>query len=201
LLRLTATDIACERGGREVLSRLSLSVAAGELLAVTGPNGAGKSTLLRLLAGLLRPSAGTIRLDPEEDLLRAQRVHYLGHLDGLKPGFTLAENLDFWRRLDDRPDRIAIEALEAVGLKELAETPVHYLSAGQRRRVAIARLLVTQRPVWLLDEPSAGLDAAAEGRLGAIIGAAQDRGVIVIAASHQTLPVAPTIMLHLGAAA
>jgi heme exporter protein A len=200
-LRLTAIDIGCERGGREILSRLSLSVAAGELLAVTGPNGSGKSSLLRLLGGLLRPSAGEIRLEPEDDLPRAQRVHYLGHLDGLKDGFTVAENLDFWRKLDDRPDRPALEALEAVGLRALAETPVHYLSAGQRRRVAIARLLVTRRPVWLLDEPSAGLDAAAEGRLGAIIGAAQDSGTIVIAASHQSLPVVPTATLQLGAAA
>jgi heme exporter protein A len=198
VLRLTATDIACERGGREIFSRLSLSVAAGELLAVTGPNGAGKSTLLRLLAALLRPSAGEIRLEPEDDLPRPQRVHYLGHLDGLKSGFTVAENLDFWRKLDDRPDRPAPEALEAVGLKELAETPAHYLSAGQRRRVAVARLLVTRRPVWLLDEPSAGLDAAAEGRLGAIVGEAQDRGTVVVAASHQSLPVAPTATLRLG---
>jgi heme exporter protein A len=198
VLRLTATDIACERGGREVLSRLSLSVGEGELLAVTGPNGSGKSTLLRLLAGLLRPAVGEIRLEPEDDLPRPQRIHYLGHLDGLKPGFTVTENLDFWRKLDDRPDRPTPEALDAVGLRELAGTPVHYLSAGQRRRVAIARLLVTQRPVWLLDEPSAGLDTAAEGRLGAIIGQAQDRGTIVIAASHQALPVAPTATLQLG---
>ncbi len=200
-MRLTAIDIGCERGGREILSGLSLSAAAGELLAVTGPNGSGKSSLLRLLGGLLRPSAGEIRLEPEDDLPRPQRVHYLGHLDGLKTGFTVAENLDFWRRLDDRPDRPVAEALEAVGLRALAETPVHYLSAGQRRRIAIARLLVTQRPIWLLDEPSAGLDTAAEGKLGAIIGAAQDRGTIVIAASHQSLPVAPTATLQLGIAA
>jgi heme exporter protein A len=197
-LRLTAIDIGCVRGGREILSRLSLSVAQGELLAVTGPNGSGKSTLLRLLAGLLRPSAGEIRLEPDEDRPRAQCIHYLGHLDGLKPGFTVAENLDFWRKMDDRPDRRTPEALDAVGLRDLADTPVHFLSAGQRRRVAIARLLVTQRPVWLLDEPSAGLDAAAEGRLGAIVAAAQDRGTIVVAASHQSLPVPPTATLQLG---
>lgn len=200
-MRLTATDIACERGGREILSRLSLAVAAGELLAVTGPNGAGKSTLLRLLAGLLRPSAGEIRLEPKEDVPRAQRVHYLGHLDGLKDGFTVAENLDFWRKLDDRPDRPSTEALEAVGLRALSETPVHYLSAGQRRRIAIARLLVTKRPVWLLDEPSASLDSAADGRLGAIISDAQARGTIIIAASHQSLPVTPTTTLQLGTSA
>lgn len=199
-MRLTAIDIGCERGGREILSRLSLSVAEGELLAVTGPNGSGKSSLLRLLAGLLQPSAGEIRFEPDDDRPRPQRVHYLGHLDGLKSGFTVAENLDFWRRLDDRPDRPVPDALEAVGLRALAETPVHYLSAGQRRRIAIARLLVTHRPVWLLDEPSASLDAAAEGRLGSIISTAQDRGTIVIAASHQALPIAPTATLQLGAA-
>lgn len=200
MLRLTATDIACERGGRAVFPRLSLSVGQGELLAVIGPNGSGKSSLLRLLAGLLRPSAGEIRLEPGDDRPRSHRMHYLGHLDGLKPGFTVAENLDFWRRLDDRPDRPVAEALEAVGLRGLAETPVHYLSAGQRRRVAIARLLVTHRPVWLLDEPAASLDSAAEGRLGAIVAAAQERGAIVVAASHQALPVAPTATLQLGAA-
>ena len=201
MLRLSAIDIAAERGGREVFSRLSLSVQAGELLAVTGPNGAGKSTLLRLLAGLLKPSAGEIRLEPEADAVRSQRVHYLGHLDALKLGLTLAENLAFWRKLGDEPGRPVADALDAVGLKALADTPVLYLSAGQRRRVAIARLLVTRRPVWLLDEPASGLDTAAEGRLGAIIEQALEEGTIVVAASHQALPLPATATLPLGAAA
>ena len=201
MLRLSAIDIAAERGGREVFSRLSLSVQSGELLAVTGPNGAGKSTLLRLLAGLLKPSAGKIQFDPEAEASRPQRMHYLGHLDALKPGFTLAENLAFWRRLGDEPGRPVADALDAVGLKALAETPVLYLSAGQCRRVAIARLLVARRPVWLLDEPASGLDKAAEGRLGAIIEQALEEGTIVVAASHQALPVPATATLQLGAAA
>ena len=199
-MRLSATDVAAERGGRLVFSSLSLSVGAGEFLAVTGPNGAGKSTLLRLLAGLLRPTAGTIRLEPDSDTPRSQQVNYLGHLDALKPGLTVAENLSFWRRIAETPDRGVDDALEAVGLARLADTPVTYLSAGQRRRIAIARLLVANRAIWLLDEPSSGLDATSEGRLGRIVGNALAGGTIVVAASHQPLPVPATATLQLGAA-
>lgn len=197
-MRLSATDLAAERGGRLVFSGLSLTVGSGELLAVTGANGAGKSTLLRLLAGLLRPSAGTIRLEPESDTPRPQQVNFLGHLDALKPGLTVAENLAFWQRMADTPDRPVHEALDAVGLAPLADTPATYLSAGQRRRVAIARLLVARRPVWLLDEPTSGLDAASEGRLGRIVEGALAAGVIAVAASHQPLPVPATATLQLG---
>jgi len=199
-MRLSATDVAAERGGRLVFSSLSLSVGAGEFLAVTGPNGAGKSTLLRLLAGLLRPTAGTIRLEPDSDTPRSQQVNYLGHLDALKPGLTVGENLSFWRRIAETPDRGVDDALEAVGLARLADTPVTYLSAGQRRRIAIARLLVANRAIWLLDEPSSGLDATSEGRLGRIVGNALAGGTIVVAASHQPLPVPATATLQLGAA-
>ncbi len=199
--RLSATDLAAERGGRVVFSKLSLSVGAGELLAVTGPNGAGKSTLLRLLAGLLRPSAGTIHLEPASDTPRPQQVNYLGHLDALKPGFTVGENLLFWRRMAEAPDRPMQEALDAVGLGRLADTPVTYLSAGQRRRIAIARLLMARRAVWLLDEPTSGLDAPSEGRLGRIVEQALAAGTIVVAASHQPLPVPATATLQLGGAA
>ena len=199
--RLSATDLAAERGGRVVFSGLSLSVGAGELLAVTGPNGAGKSTLLRLLAGLLRLSAGTIRLEPECDTPRPQQVNYLGHLDALKPGLTVGENLAFWRRVSETTERSVDEALDAVGLVRLAGTPVTYLSAGQRRRVAIARLLVARRAIWLLDEPTSGLDTASEGRLGRIVERALAGGTIVVAASHQPLPVPATATLQLGATA
>jgi heme exporter protein A len=172
-------------------------VGAGELLAVIGPNGAGKSTLLRLVAGLLRPAAGTVALDPaEEDI--AARIHYLGHLDALKPGLTVRQNLAFWQRLWGGGDLEA--ALAAVGLEALGDLHASVLSAGQRRRVALARLLVAPRPVWLLDEPATALDAGAEAGLGRLIAGHLAGGGLVIAATHRDLPVTPTATLALGAA-
>ena len=179
-----------------VFSGLSFGLAGGELLAVTGPNGAGKSTLLRLVAGLLRPAAGTIGLEPSDDAGLVGQVHYLGHLDALKPCLTVRQNLEFWRRLWAGTDAAA--ALAAVGLEDLADLPAGVLSAGQRRRVALARLLVAQRPVWLLDEPATALDAAAEGRLGRLIAGHLAAGGLAIAATHRDLPVRATATLRLG---
>ncbi len=197
-MRLTGKNLAAVRGGRSVFSGLSFSVGAGELLAVTGPNGAGKSTLLRVVAGLLRPSAGTVALDPAGDGDPGGQIHYLGHLDALKPGLTVWQNLDFWRRLWGGG---AIDApLAAVGLERLSDLPVAVLSAGQRRRVALARLLVAQRPVWLLDEPATALDAAAEAGLGRLIADHLGSGGLVIAATHRDLPAAPTATLALAPA-
>ena len=166
------------------------------MLAVTGANGAGKSTLLRLVAGLLTPSAGTIALDPAPDDGLMAQVHYLGHLDALKPVLSVRENLAFWRRVWRGGDIGA--ALEEVGLGHLDHLPAGALSAGQRRRVAIARLLIAPRPIWLLDEPTAALDAAAEATLGRLIARHRSGGGMVIAATHRDLPATPSATLRLG---
>jgi heme exporter protein A len=195
-MRLSGTDLAAARGGRSVVAGLSFALGDGELLAVTGPNGAGKSTLLRLVAGLLRPSAGTIALDPPPEEGLPAQVHYLGHLDALKPALTVRENLAFWRRIWRSGDIGA--ALDEVGLGHLDHLPAGALSAGQRRRVAIARLLIAPRPIWLLDEPTAALDAAAEATLGRLIARHRQGGGLVIAAIHRDLPATPTATLQLG---
>lgn len=197
-MRLTATDLAAVRGGRTVFAGLSFSVADGEILAVTGANGTGKSTLLRLIAGLLAPSAGAVGLDPKGEGGIASDLHYLGHLDALKSGLTVRQNLDFWRRLWRGSGVEA--ALEAVGLGHLADLPVGVLSAGQRRRAAIARLLLARRPLWLLDEPATALDAAAESTFGRLISGHAASGGIAIVATHRDLPVKPSDTLALGAA-
>jgi heme exporter protein A len=197
-MRLVGTGLAARRGGRLVLENLSFSVGAGELLAITGPNGAGKSTTLRLIAGLLRPAAGKIILDPPAKDGIAAAVHYLGHLDALKANLSLAENLVFWLRLW-RGSGIAVgAALDRVGLGALADLPAGVLSAGQRRRAAIARLLLDRRPIWLLDEPTAALDADAEKMLGELIRDHLFGGGLAVAATHRPLPVAPTATLALG---
>ncbi len=197
-MRLTGNDLTAIRGGRTVFAGLSFAVAAGQSLAVIGANGAGKSTLLRLVAGLLEPAGGTVVLDGAGGSDGGSHFHYLGHLDGLKTALTVRQNLDFWKTLWQGG---AIEpALEQVGLGGLADLHVRVLSAGQRRRVAIARLLIAQRPVWLLDEPATALDATAEATLGRIIGEHLAAGGMALIATHRDLPLVPTATLALGAA-
>jgi heme exporter protein A len=200
-MRLSATGLRAVRGGREVFVNQSFTVGSGELLAVTGPNGSGKSTLLRLLGGLVRPAAGTVTLDPAAEEGIAGAVHYLGHLDALKPGFTVEENLAFWRKVWGGEGLAPEEALDRVGLAHLADLPAGILSAGQRRRVAIARLLLSRRPVWLLDEPTTALDAEAEKGLGGIIEEHLAGGGIAVVATHRPLAVPPAATLALGQAA
>ena len=196
-MRLSASALHCQRGGREVLAGVSFRIAAGEALLVQGPNGAGKTTLLRTLAGLLRLSAGRIELaggDPERTL--AEQAHYLGHLDALKPALTVTENLLFWRDfLGGAGDFRA--ALATLGLEPLADLPAAYLSAGQRRRLSIARLIAVHRPIWLLDEPAAALDIGAKGQLSALMQAHLSKGGIVVAATHGPIGVEPANELRL----
>jgi heme exporter protein A len=194
-MRVIASGLTAVRGGRTVFSGVSFALGAGETLAVTGPNGAGKSTLLRLVAGLLAPVAGNIALDP---LPADGAIHYVGHLDGLKTALSVRQNLEFWRSLwDGKP---VASALETVGLGNLADLPVQVLSAGQRRRVALARLLIAERPLWLLDEPATALDANGEAMLGRVIAAHLAGGGVAMVATHRDLPLAPTTTLTLGAA-
>ncbi|MEJ1159834.1 heme ABC exporter ATP-binding protein CcmA [Prosthecomicrobium sp. N25] len=197
--RLEAHDLACERGGRLVFTGLGFTVASGEALIVTGPNGAGKSSLLRVLAGLVRPAAGSLALiDGDAELSLAQQCHYFGHQDALKPSLTVEENLGFWRSFYDQPARGLDEALDTVGLQHLKGLPAAYLSAGQRRRLSLARLLVSRRTVWLLDEPTSALDAASEARFTEIVAGHQAAGGIVVAATHQPLLFSEVRALVLG---
>jgi heme exporter protein A len=203
-MKLSGLDLTCIRGGRTVFAGISFSVAAGTALLLTGANGAGKSSLLRLIAGLVRPAHGTVTLDGgDADLAVAEQAHYVGHVDPLKPALTVNENLTFWSRfLNGGPGTAAIEpALAAVGLAELADLPAGYLSAGQRRRLSLARILAAPRPVWLLDEPTSALDAASQERLAAIMRAHLAGGGIVVAATHGPLGLEPAATLRLGKAA
>lgn len=197
--RLVATGLALDRGGRRLFEDVAFSVEAGEALVVTGPNGAGKSSLLRVVAGLLAPSEGTVRIEGGDDELPlAAQAHYLGHLDAVKPSLSVAEALGFWAvYLGGRRDRVD-DALDAVGLLPLADLPSAYLSAGQRRRLALARLIAAPRPLWLLDEPTAALDAAAERRLGELIFDHVSEGGLVVAATHAELPIPAPRRLVLG---
>ena len=176
------------RGGREVFSSLDFAVSSGQLLAVTGANGSGKTTLLRLIAGLLLPASGALELEGcEAELGISEQAHYLGHRDALKPALSVTENLSFWRDfLGGAPDEPA-KCLAAVGLDHAGHLPAAYLSAGQRRRLSIARLLVVRRPVWLLDEPTSALDAAGQEMFVGVMRDYLATGGIVIAATHAPL--------------
>lgn len=187
-MRLAGHDLGCVRGGREVFEGVNFSVDAGEALAVTGRNGAGKTTLLRLVAGLLEPSGGRLELiggAPERSL--AEQAHYVGHRDALKPALSVRENLEFWYAFLGGRDASTASALAAAGLGGLAGLPAAYLSAGQRRRLALARLIAAPRPVWLLDEPTAALDTAGQQRLGELMRAHLAGGGLIMAATHGPL--------------
>ncbi|MBU6498057.1 MAG: heme ABC exporter ATP-binding protein CcmA [Rhodospirillales bacterium] len=197
---LEGEGLAAFRGERLVFAGLSFRLARGGALLLTGPNGAGKSTLLRLLAGLGRAEAGRLLWDDEDALAdrtaHAGRIAYLGHQDAIKPGLTAAENLRFWG------DMAAVMAtLEGAGLAHLAELPARLLSAGQKRRLALARLTLARAPIWLLDEPTLGLDAAAVSRFGDQLAAHLARGGLVVAATHLPLPLPKAGELVLGTAA
>lgn len=169
------------RGERLVFAGVSLSVAPGGALLLEGANGSGKSTLLRVLAGLGRAETGAVRWHGAD--ISPELVAYVGHLDAIKPGMSVAENLAFW----GAPPAVAA-ALDRLGLAALAELPARMLSAGQRRRLALARLALSTAPVWLLDEPTLGLDAASVARLGGMLAAHRAGGGVVVAATHLPLP-------------
>jgi heme exporter protein A len=199
MMRLVGSDLTCVRGGRQVFSGVGFTVGAGEALLVTGPNGAGKSSLLRLVAGLLRPQQGRLKLEGGDlELTIAEQAHYLGHQDALKPSLSARENLGFWTALLGGEAAKSDHALAAVGLDEIAHLPAIYLSAGQRRRLAIARLIAVERPIWLLDEPTSVLDAAAQAMLADLIRAHVAASGLVLVASHGPIGLNEAKQLRLG---
>ena len=194
---LAASNLACERGGRTVFSNQNFSLGSGELLQLTGPNGAGKSTLLRLLANLSEPSQGKISLEGgAPELSPGQQAHYIAHSDASKSALTVTENLKFWRDFLGGGD--LMRALQAVNLSALADYPVALLSAGQKRRLALARLALVPRAIWLLDEPSVGLDEASQKLLVALMNGHLREGGLIVAATHVSLGLDPDKKLHLG---
>jgi len=200
-MRLRAWDLAIERGGRRLFKGLSFEADQGSALIVTGPNGAGKSSLLRALCGFLPVEAGGFVFeggDPERTV--GEEAHYLGHADALKGALSAGENLAFFAgALGGDPSREASRAaLSRVGLAHVIDFPVRALSAGQKRRVALARLLVARRPLWLLDEPTTALDAAAQAAFAAIVRSFLDAGGILVAATHAPLGLANAHELRLG---
>jgi heme exporter protein A len=187
-MKLIAEKLSATRGGRILFAGLSFSVAGGEALLVTGPNGAGKTTLLRTLAGFLTPETGQLRLDGSgAEASIAEQCHYVGHANAVKLSLTVSENADFWGGFlgggGDRRDA----AFATFGLEALRDIPTGYLSAGQRRRAGLMRLVLAPRPIWLLDEPTSSLDRAGQEMLADVVNAHLAGGGLVVAATHLPL--------------
>jgi heme exporter protein A len=183
-LILEAENLAGVRGPRTLFEDLSLQLAAGEALELRGPNGSGKSTLLRILAGLTRPETGVVRYASKGDSESAR--HYLGHADAVKPNESAGQQARFWARFFGRPEEAANIALKRLGLASRRDVPGRGLSAGQRRRLALARLLIDPRPVWLLDEPGAALDVEGQATMNDLVAEHLAGGGVVVAAVHGT---------------
>jgi heme exporter protein A len=187
-MQLRGRDVRCVRGGREVFSGLDFAVSGGEALAVTGRNGSGKTSLLRLIAGLLAPGGGSIAIEGgDAELTLPEQAHYLGHRDAQKPALSVLENLAFWRDFLGGEVADAADCLDRVGLSPAADLPAAYLSAGQRRRLSLARLLAVHRLVWLLDEPTTALDASGQTMFAGLMRDHLAGGGLIIAATHGPL--------------
>ena len=200
LVQLTLTRLTTGYAGAPVITGLSLQITAGETVMLTGPNGSGKTTLLRTLAGFIAPDTGSIVLDggdPEQTV--GQQAHLVGHLNAIKPRLTVQQNLTDWSRILGGTAGDVDAALAAFHLEELAALPVGYLSAGQKRRTALARLLTARRPLWLLDEPTTALDTGNAALVSSIIAAHARSGGIVIAATHLPIGIAGARSLDLAA--
>ena len=199
--RFAGSGLACRRGDRLVFRDLDFAIETGGALVLTGANGSGKSSLLRVMAGLTPPLLGALAWDgaplAEDPAPHRARVHFIGHQDALKPVLTAAETLAFWARIRGGSAATVPAALARFHLDELADGPCRFLSAGQRRRLALARLLASPAPLWLLDEPTTGLDEASVADLVAAIAEHRAGGGIVVLATHQPLAIATPQFLAL----
>ncbi|MTI18401.1 heme ABC exporter ATP-binding protein CcmA [Rhodobacteraceae bacterium RKSG542] len=205
-MKLICDSLTCERGGRRVFENVTFQISSGEALIVRGPNGVGKSSLLRVIAGLVAVRSGKMALEGGiEDRTVPEHCHYFGHLDALKPSLTALENLSFWRSFYEPVELAgfssdatlgASEALETLEIGHTAHLPAAFLSAGQRRRLSLARLLVVPRPIWIMDEPSSALDAASERTLLGLMASHINGGGIIIAATHLPLDLPNTKYLE-----
>ena len=205
-MRLSGRGVRCVRGGRDVFSGLDFEASSGEALAIIGANGSGKTSLLRMIAGLLAIAEGSIGLEGgETELTLPEQAHYLGHRDALKPALSVLENLSFWRDFlggersgakKDLKEGLE-ESLAAVGLDHAVHLPAAYLSAGQRRRLSLARLLAVRRPVWLLDEPTTALDTSGQDMVAGLMRDHLARGGLIVAATHSPLGL-PANELRIG---
>ncbi|WP_298885391.1 heme ABC exporter ATP-binding protein CcmA [uncultured Bradyrhizobium sp.] len=198
---LLIEDLSVARGERILLGGISLQLSSGQIAEVTGPNGVGKSTLLRAIAGFFPLRSGRmswVESEAADSVPLAERLHYVGHLDGLKSALTARENLEVGLGFLGRDRRTALQALDCMELAHVLDLPVGYLSAGQRRRVALARLLIVDRPLWLLDEPLTALDRHARALLKAIVAGHLGSGGLTLTATHEPLGLAGTIQVRLG---
>lgn len=199
---LVVENLTVVRGGRSVLTGLGFTAAPGETVTLTGHNGVGKSTLLRAIAGYIAPEQGSVRfveVGSADDPSTAERAHFIGHLDGVKAALTVIENARFWGTYLGGDAALVTSVLERVGLAGLALVGTRFLSAGQKRRLALGRLLLASRPLWLLDEPTASLDTAGQMMLADMAGEHLDAGGIIVAATHVPLGFPNTRELQLGA--
>lgn len=184
-MTLAVSNLACQRGGRTIFSQISLEIKPGEAVVLRGPNGAGKSTLLRVLAGLIPAQSGTVSLngipfEKRDDF--QEQITYAGHLDAIKPQLTVAENLHFWAELFG--SKVFDKTMADFRLDEIADRPAHSCSAGQKRRLGLARIAVTSRPLWLLDEPTVSLDVETTSRFAATIDSHCAAGGMAFIATH-----------------
>ncbi len=198
-MRLIVEKLACTRSGRTLFQDLNFALAEGEGLRIVGPNGAGKTSLLRLIAGLLAPAHGRVALEGAEGGT-GEAAHLVGHQDAIKGALTVEENLEFWRAVLGG-GVTAAAALSVLGLSALAQFPARVLSAGQRRRLALARLLVAKRRLWLLDEPASGLDADGQKTLSRMISEHLAAGGLAVAAAHGAPEIPGAREIRLGGGA
>lgn len=203
-MQLVASNLRILRGGRLVIEDLSFALGSGEALVLSGPNGSGKSTLLRCLAGLVPRDAGSMSLDPPSDEAGiGEQCHLIAHKDAVKSALTVSENARFWASYLGGGEASVHPALERFALDSLSDVPAAYLSAGQRRRLGLTRLLLAKRPLWLLDEPTVSLDAASAASLGDLIRDHLADGGLVVVATHIPLELGDSRVrqLRLGPAA
>ncbi|MCF6322262.1 MAG: heme ABC exporter ATP-binding protein CcmA [Rhizobiaceae bacterium] len=194
-MKLTINNLSGERNGQMIFSNISFTLAKGEALIITGTNGSGKSTLLRVIAGLLPAASGTVSLEDSGEFTPPEMMHYLGHLNALKPAMSIEENLIFWQQFCGNSLLDPDAALEAVALPGIGHLPAAYLSAGQKRRISIAKLLVSFKPVWIVDEPTGALDKASEQMFARLVNEHLNNGGIAIAATHKPLDIGEGVAL------